>query len=105
MGDSPVETVDSPIGVEITMETDVICRCPFGDGIDRYNVVIWYISEGRSVECQSLQDELDRFADLELSQEQVTDRIGDIFANSLPDTHPRVTVTGEHSGISLECGV
>lgn len=95
-------TVDAPVGVGITLETDVVARCPVDSGIDRYTVEIRIASEGQSVECQSLQDYLDGFMDVEASQEEVAGAIDDTLARTLPNAQYRLTVNGEHAGVETE---
>lgn len=97
-----LETVNAPEGVGITLETDVVARCPVDSGVDRYTVEIRIASEGQSVECESLQDYLDTFLEVEASQEEVTGAIDDALARTLPNAHYSLTVTGEHSGVKTE---
>jgi NADPH-dependent 7-cyano-7-deazaguanine reductase QueF len=97
-----LETVDAPTGIGITLETDVVARCPVDGGVDRYTVEIKIASEGQSVECQSLQDYLDGFLDVQASQEEVAGAIDDTLAQTLPDAHYRLTVSGEHAGVDTE---
>lgn len=107
-GDSPnagtaqLETVEAPPGVEIVLRPDVIARCPVGDGIDRYDVEVRILSEGRSVECHSLQKYLDTFVDREASQEVVTGEIYDALTAALPDARVHVETSGEHANIPTE---
>lgn len=98
-------TVDAPEGVQVKIETDVVARCPVGDGIDRYDVTVQYASAGRSVECASLQEFLDSFVDVAVSQETVTAEIADAVESVLPDAYIRVKTTGQHSNIPLEVTV
>lgn len=97
-----LETVDAPPGVEIVLTTDVVARCPVGDGIDRYDVEVRILSDGATVECQSLQDYLDTFVDVEASQEVVTGEIADALNEALPDARVHVETSGEHAGIPTE---
>lgn len=100
MGDSKLETVSAPVGVEVTIETDVIARCPVDDGVDRYSLEVRVLCDGQNVEAQSLQDYLDSFANERVSQEALTHRIGQVLEKALPDARLTVTTTGEHAGIS-----
>lgn len=97
-----LERVEAPSGVEITMETDVIARCPVGDGIDRYQVEVRILSDGQSVECNALQEFLDGFIDVEASQETVTAEIADALTATLPDARVHVETAGEHAGVQTE---
>lgn len=102
MGDSQLQTVDAPAGVEVTIETDVIARCPVDDGVDRYDLTVRILCEGQNVEAQSLQDYVDSFAEERVSQETLTHRIGEDLGTALPDARLVVTTTGEHAGIPYE---
>lgn len=104
--DSPnagiLQTVNAPAGVEIVMRPDVIARCPVGQGIDRYDVKVRILSEGQSVECESLQRYLDTFIDRQASQEVVTGEIYEALTEALPDARVHVETTGEHAGVPTE---
>lgn len=97
-----LERVEAPSGIEITLETDMVARCPVDDGTDHYDVEVRILSDGRSVECNALQIYLDRFVNVEASQEAITAEIADTLAKTLPDAGVRVETTGEHAGIQTE---